>query len=74
MNGFMSHNPKKLIPKVIDNINISMKLFRRADIDMSGLKWFNAVGQNQVLNPLNEALDLLSHLQDQVENKERRMK
>ena len=72
MNSFMAYNPRKLIPKVIDNINISIKLFRKADIDMSGLKWFNSVGQNQVLNPLNEALGLLNHMQDQVQNKEKR--
>ena len=74
MNSFMAHNPQKLIPKVVDDINLSMRHFQRADIDMSGLKWFNSVGQNQVLNPLNEALGLLNHMQDQVENKERRMK
>ena len=74
MNSFMAHNPRKLIPKVADDINLSMRHFQRGDTDMAGLKWFNPIGQNQVLNPLNEALGLLSHLQDQVENKRNRMK
>ena len=48
--------------------------FQRADIDMSGLKWFNSVGQGQVLKPLNEALGLLNHMQDQIEAIKRREK
>ncbi len=74
MNSFMAYNPRKLIPKVVDDINLSMRHFQRGDTDMAGLKWFNPIGQNQVLNPLNEALGLLSHLQDQVEVKKRREK
>jgi hypothetical protein len=69
MNGFMLYNPKRVIDKAINSIYLSMKLFDRADVDVSGLKWFNEIGQNQVRNPLNEALDLLNHLQDQVENR-----
>ena len=74
MNGFMSHNPRKLIPKIVDNINLSIRHFQKAESDFNGLKWFNPMGQNQVLNPLNDALGLLDHLQDQIENKERRSK
>ena len=74
MNSFMAYNPRKLIPKVVDDISLSVRHFQRGDTDMAGLKWFNSVGQNQVLNPLNEALNLLDHLQDQVQNKERRSK
>ena len=74
MNGFMSHNPRKLIPKVVDDINLSIRHFQKAESDFNGLKWFNAVGQSQVLNPLNDALGLLYHLQDQIGNKERRTK
>lgn len=74
MNAVMAYNPRRLIPKVIDNISISIRHFQKADMDMAGLKWFNPVGQNQVLNPLNEALDLLEHMQDQVEAIKRREK
>ena len=74
MNGFMSHNPRKLIPKIVDNRNLSIRHFQKAESDFNGLKWFNPMGQNQVLNPLNDALGLLDHLQDQIENKERRSK
>jgi chromosome segregation ATPase len=63
--SFMLHNPKKLIPKAIDNINLSVRLFNKSP-DMNDLKYFNRIGQNQVLNPLNEAVGLLEHLQDQV--------
>ena len=41
---------------------------------MVGLKLFNQIGQNHVLNPLKEALGLLYHLQDQVEAIKRREK
>ena len=74
MNSFMAYNPRKLIPKIVDDISLSVRHFKKADIDMSGLKWFNQIGQGQVLNPLNEALGLLDHLSDQVQNKERRSK
>ena len=74
MNSFMAHNPRKLIPKVADDINLSMRHFQRGDTDMAGLKWFNPIGQNQVLNPLNEALGLLNHMQDQVDAIKRREK
>ena len=74
MNSFMSHNPRKLIPKVVDDIGLSIRHFQKADIDMSGLKWFNGVGQGQVLNPLNEALGLLDHMQDQIDAIKRREK
>ena len=74
MNSFMSYNPRKLIPKIMDSISLSIRHFQKADVDMSGLKFFNPIGQNQVLNPLNEALNLLDHLNDQIENKERRSK
>lgn len=50
------------------------KLIEKVDVDMSGMKWFNEIGQNQVRNPLNEALDLMNRLQDQVENRKRREK
>ena len=74
MNSFMAYNPRKMIPKVVDDISLSVRHFQKADMDMSGLKWFNLVGQNQVLNPLNEALSLLDHLQDQIEAIKRREK
>jgi hypothetical protein len=74
MNSFMSYNPRRLLPKIVDDISLSIRHFQKADIDMSGLKWFNSVGQGQVLNPLNEALSLLDHLQNQVQNKELRSK
>jgi hypothetical protein len=72
MSAFMAYNPKKLIPKVVDDISLSVRHFQKADMDMSGLKWFNSVGQNQVLNPLNEALGLLDHMQDQIDAIKRR--
>ena len=74
MDAFMLHNPKKLVPKIMDDLNLSIRHFQKAESDFSGIKWFNAVGQSQVLNPLNDALGLLNHLIDQVENKERRSK
>ena len=74
MNSFMAYNPKKLLPKIVDDISLSIRHFQKADIDMAGLKWFNPIGQNQVLNPLNEALGLLNHMQDQVDAIKRREK
>ena len=74
MNSIMSYNPRKLIPKIADNISLSIRHFEKGDTDMAGLKWFNPMGQNQVLYPLNESLKLLDHLSDQVQNVQRRSK
>ena len=41
---------------------------------MVGLKLFNQIGQNHVLNPINEARGLLYHMQEQVESIKRREK
>ena len=74
MDAFVVHNPVKVLAKITDNIGLSVRHFQKADVDMAGLKFFNAVGQNQVLNPLNEALGLLNHVQDQIEAIKRREK
>ena len=74
MDAFMVHNPVKVLAKITDNIGLSVRHFQKADVDMAGLKFFNAVGQNQVLNPLNEALGLLNHVQNQIEAIKRREK
>ena len=67
-------NARKVIPKIMDNINNAIVHFQKANVDFKGLKWFNKIGQSLVISPLVEALDLLSRMQGQVESKERRMK
>ena len=41
---------------------------------MVGLKLFNQIGKNHVLNPLKEALGLLYYMQEQGESIKRREK
>ena len=55
-------------------MSLTISHFEKADIHMVGLKLFNQIGQNHVLNPINEARGLLYHMQEQVEFIKRREK
>jgi hypothetical protein len=74
MDGIMATNAKKVIPKVMDDIVQSVGHFKRAPINIEGHKYFNKVGESQVLEPLNDAYRLMDNLNSQIANKERREK
>ena len=67
-------NARKVIPKVLDDIGQSMRHFERANVNMEGMKYFNKVGETQVLGPLNDAYRLMDNLSSQIENRDRREK
>ena len=72
MDGIMATNAKKVIPKVMDDIVQSVGHFKRAPINIEGHKYFNKVGESQVLEPLNDAYRLMDNLNSQIANKDRR--
>ena len=74
MEAIMATNAKKVIPKVMDDIVQSVGHFKRAPINIEGHKYFNKVGESQVLEPLNDAYRLMDNLNSQIANKERREK
>ena len=74
MDGIMATNAKKVIPKVMEDIGQTMRHFERAPLNIEGHKYFNKVGESQVLEPLNNAYRLMDGLNSQIANKERREK
>ena len=74
MNSIMATNAKKVIPKVMEDIGQTMRHFERAPLNIEGHKYFNKVGESQVLEPLNNAYRLMDGLNSQIANKERREK
>ena len=67
-------NARKIIPKVMRGITQSMDHFESVPSDISGQKWFNKIGQAQVMEPLKEAYNLMDNLNSQMENIQRREK
>ena len=74
MNGFMSHNPKKLLPKILDDMANAMKKIENAEDDGAGGMYLNKFTSGFIRGNLQEGMRYLNNLMDQVENKERRSK
>jgi hypothetical protein len=74
MNGFMAYNPKKLLPKILDDMANAMKKIESADYDGAGGMYLNKFTAGFVKGNIQEGMKFLNYLIDQVENKERRSK
>ena len=74
MNGFMAYNPKKLLPKILDDMANAMKKIESADDDAAGGMYLNKFTSGFVKGNLQEGMKYTDYLMDQVENKERRAK
>ena len=74
MNGFMSHNPKKLLPKILDDMANAMKKIEGAEDDGAGGMYLNKFSSGFIRGNLQEGMKYTNYLMDQVENKERREK
>ena len=74
LDAIRATNARKVIPKVLDDIGLSIRHFERASVNMEGMKYFNKVGETQVLEPLNDAYRLMDNLGSQIENMDRREK
>ena len=74
MDAFMSYNPKKVLPKILDDMANAMKKIENAENDGAGGMYLNKFTAGFVKGNLLEGMKYLNSLMDQVENKERRSK
>jgi hypothetical protein len=72
MNSFMAHNPKKLLIKALDDMDIIIQKIEAGEDDGAGGKYINKFTISMVRGNMDEAMKYLSHLMDMVEAKERR--
>ena len=74
MNSFMAHNPKKLLLKVLNDMDIAMRKIEDGEDDGAGGKYMTKFMLGMVRGNMDEAMKYMNHLMDMVENRERRMK
>ena len=74
MNAFMSHNPRKLLNKILNDIDVSIRKINGAPDDVAGGFYLNKLTGGMVKGNLEESMKYINHLLDQMENKERRQK
>ena len=72
MNAFMSHNPKKLLNKILNNLDVCMRKISGAPDDGASGFYLNNLTAGMIRGNLEESMKLSNHLLDQMENKERR--
>ena len=72
MNAFMAHNPRKLLNKILNNVDVSVRKIEGAPDDVSGGFYLNKLTGGMVVGNLDESMKYINHLLDQMENKERR--
>ncbi len=74
MNAFMSHNPKKLLSKILNNVDVSMRKISGAPDDGASGFYLNNLTAGMVKGNLEESMKYINHLLDQMENKARHEK
>ncbi len=74
MNSYMLHNPKKIIIKSLDSLGLVVDKLNKAEDDGAGGVYLRRFLKGNIEGELTEVSKLLSHLEDQVENVERRKK
>lgn len=74
MNAFMSHNPKKLLNKILNNVDVCMRKISGAPDDGASGFYLNNLTAGMIRGNLEESMKLINHLLDQLENKERHEK
>ena len=72
MNAFMSHNPKKVLNKILDYTNVCIKKISGAPDDVAGGFYINKLTGGMIVGNLQESMKLTNHLLDQIESRERR--
>lgn len=69
MDGIMAYNPRKIIPKVLNNLDIIRRKIDNADDDGNGGRWINRITYGNPNAMYDEVYELLGNLKEQVENK-----
>ncbi len=74
MNSYMLHNPKRVINKSLDSLGMIINKLNKAEDDGAGGVYLRRFLKGNIEAELSKVSKLLSHLQYQVENVERRKK
>ena len=74
MNAFMAHNPKKLLNKILNDIDVCTRKIEGAPNDGASGFYLNNLTAGMIRGNLEESMKYINHLLDQMENKERREK
>lgn len=74
MDGFMSHNPQKIMKNIKEHINLSLDRITGVKQDVSGYRYYNDHEYGTITGELYEAISNIELLNGQVENKGRRFK
>jgi chromosome segregation ATPase len=69
MDGFMAHNPQKIIKNVKEHINLSLDRITGVKQDVSGYRYYNDHEYGTITGELYEAISNIEILNGQVENK-----
>ena len=72
INSLMEYNPKKVLLKTIQNVDLVNRKIDNATDDGNNGRYLNKIAVNFIENMQNESLDYLNRIVDQIENKDRR--
>ena len=72
IDSLMEYNPKKVLLKVIQNVDLVNRKIDNATDDGNNGRYLNKITVNFIENMHNESLDYLNRIVDQMENKDRR--
>ena len=70
--AFMAHNPRKLLNKILNNVDVSVRKIEGAPDDGASGFYLNNLTAGMIRGNLEESMKLSNHLLDKMENKERR--
>lgn len=73
MKAYMIHNPKKVIGKTLDSLDIAMSKIKKAEV-FGDVTYLTKIDKGLILGIMEESYGYLSNLKNQVENAERRKK
>ena len=69
MDGFMAHNPQKVMKNIREHINLSLDRMEGVKEDASGYRYYNDHEYGTITGELYEAISNIDLLNGQVENK-----
>ena len=72
MDSLMEYNPKKVLLKTIQNVDLVNRKIENATDDGANGRYLNKITVNFIENMQNESLNYLNRIIDQIENKDRR--
>ena len=74
MDGFMAHNPEKIMKNIREHINLSLDRITGVKEDVSGYRYYNSHEYGTITDELDKAISNIELLNGQVKNKSFREK